>query len=282
MIDIDDNGYFDMFRIPGGEYGVKWKTGPIWAISDASIYGNLKRPRIKLQARLNNGNDVLKLLTITNVLKSLDVKLDLCVLYFPGARQDRITNVGEPLTVQVYADLINAQKYGYVEILDPHSDVTPALINHCVVRSVSTILTKLVLAKNYDTILIPDDGAAKKTFNYYFPDRNLHKNLNFVQCLKKRDTATGKLSGFKIVDEIKEGARCLIVDDICDGGGTFIGLAKEIINTIGTDEISLYVTHGIFSKGLDELKQYFDNIYTTNSIRPKQLDGVKSVSLEEL
>jgi len=62
----------------------------------------------------------------------------------------------------------------------------------------------------------------------------------------------------------------IIIDDICDGGGTFINIAKEINNEFKRfqnrqGKIYLIVTHGIFSKGFDELKQYFDGIYCTNS-----------------
>jgi len=41
----------------------------------------------------------------------------------------------------------------------------------------------------------------------------------------------------------------MIVDDICDGGATFILLAKELY-AAGAKEVNLFVTHGIFSKGL--------------------------------
>jgi ribose-phosphate pyrophosphokinase len=57
----------------------------------------------------------------------------------------------------------------------------------------------------------------------------------------------------------------VIVDDICDGGRTFIELAKVIIAQNQEAKIYLVVTHGIFSAGFSELTNYFDGIYTTNS-----------------
>jgi ribose-phosphate pyrophosphokinase len=279
MIDIDNNSYFDMFRFPGGEWGVKWKGNPLMMGGGGTLL-----------SRLNNGDDLLKLLTITNALKNMRVEnnwLSVCIPYFPGARQDRISNPGEPLSVKMYADIINAQNYRRVHILDPHSEVTPAVLNNCNVLPVSTILSKIVIEGHYNTILIPDAGAAKKTFNYYFPDRDLHRDLKFVQCLKKRDTVTGKLSGFEVIGEIPVGARCLIVDDICDGGGTFVGLAEALIKHMGDyvpQRLSLYVTHGIFSKGISDILYsseggIFDAIYTTDSIRPNQPEGVKVIKL---
>jgi ribose-phosphate pyrophosphokinase len=40
-----------------------------------------------------------------------------------------------------------------------------------------------------------------------------------------------------------------MVDDICDGGRTFIELAKEL-RGMGAEKVHLYVTHGFFTKGL--------------------------------
>lgn len=47
----------------------------------------------------------------------------------------------------------------------------------------------------------------------------------------------------------------LVMDDICDGGATFISLAKEIKahELYNDQELWLYVTHGIFSKGKQTL-----------------------------
>jgi len=42
----------------------------------------------------------------------------------------------------------------------------------------------------------------------------------------------------------------LIVDDICDGGGTFTLLAKAICEVKPDCNIDLVVSHGIFSRGL--------------------------------
>ena len=79
-----------------------------------------------------------------------------------------------------------------------------------------------------------------------------------------RDVKTGKLSGFKVYSDDLEGQDCIIVDDICDAGGTFMGLATELKKK-NAGKLFLAVSHGIFSKGLDNLTQYFDTIFTTDS-----------------
>jgi ribose-phosphate pyrophosphokinase len=294
MVDIDDNPYFKMFQFPGGEWGVKWTE-----LNEEDEF-NFDLFHVDLLARINSGNDLLKLLTFANACKNKNVYLNVTIPYFPGARQDRVSNIGEPLTVKVYADLINSLGFERVTIVDPHSDVTPALLNDCNVVPVADILKKIVVEHDYDTILIPDAGAAKKTFSYYFPDLEFNKKLTFVQCLKKRDTNTGKLSGFRITDEIPSGANILICDDVIDGGGTFVGLAEELGRTIKNQteylgweilsfKLGLYGTHGIFSKGVnhllhsaDNLDAPFDQVFTTDSIRKDQPEGVKVFELFHL
>jgi ribose-phosphate pyrophosphokinase len=75
---------------------------------------------------------------------------------------------------------------------------------------------------------------------------------------------TGKLSGFKVFADDLKGKTCVIVDDICDGGGTFLGLAKELKDK-SCGKLILIVTHGIFSKGLEKLTEVFDEVFSTNS-----------------
>ena len=60
--------------------------------------------------------------------------------------------------------------------------------------------------------------------------------------------------------------------DICDGGRTFIELAKAIKERTQDSEIYLVVTHGIFSAGLYDLSAYCNKIYCTNSVQDIKAD----------
>ena len=90
---------------------------------------------------------------------------------------------------------------------------------------------------------------------------------------------TGKLEGFQVYEEDLKGKTCLIVDDICDGGGTFLGMAKALkAKHAGT--LYLAVSHGIFSKNLKALKQTFKAIYTTNSFKDINEKGMKQIPIK--
>ncbi len=82
--------------------------------------------------------------------------------------------------------------------------------------------------------------------------------------MKMRDVKTGNLSDFKTMESDFEGKICFIVDDIYDGGGTFVGLSA-LLKRHNAGKIVLIVSHGIFSKGFD--LAHIDAIYTTNSFK---------------
>ena len=69
----------------------------------------------------------------------------------------------------------------------------------------------------------------------------------------------------------------IVVDDICDGGYTFIQLAQVIKEEYGfTGDLHLVVTHGIFSKGFDDLNKYYTSINWVNSVGNKELNNERN------
>jgi len=71
------------------------------------------------------------------------------------------------------------------------------------------------------------------------------------------------------------------VDDICDGGGTFIGLAKALKQK-NAGNLYLAVSHGIFSKGFNELNKHFTKIFTTDSFKTINESNVEQLKLEQI
>ena len=92
----------------------------------------------------------------------------------------------------------------------------------------------------------------------------LKKGQEYRLASKIRDTKTGYITETKLQGEVR-GRDVLIFDDICDGGRTFIELAKSL-KAKGAKKISLYITHGIFSKGKDVLYNHIDEIICFNLI----------------
>lgn len=232
--------------------------------------------KITITHRLNSFNDLGLLCIAVDALRRMDVKIiDLFIPYFPAARQDRVMIPGEPLSVKVYADIINALQLNKVFVFDAHSEVTPALVNNCTVIPNHTFIQQIlkVIGKNVK-LISPDGGALKKIYKV----SEFLGGIDVVECSKSRDVKTGKLSGFKVYEEDLKGMDCLIVDDICDGGGTFVGLAEELKKK-NAGKLYLAVSHGIFNKGFEVLN-CFDKIFTTNSVKDFDNEKVEVVKLE--
>lgn len=261
---------FEAFTFNGGEPHIKIKADigkvshDLFSNKKTDLVppkGNDHRDEVLITTRIRSFKELGFLLVATDALKRMGVtKISLLLPYFPAARQDRVMVKGEALTVKVYADIINAAQYETVIILDPHSEVTPALLQRVQVINNHSFVQKAI-AKEIDYLLIsPDGGALKKVYK-------LAQHLNgqtVIECSKMRDVKTGELSGFKVFAEDLQGKTCVLVDDICDGGGTFLGLAKAL-KAKNAGKLILVVTHGIFSKGLAELTTVFSEIYCTDS-----------------
>ncbi|WP_109436653.1 ribose-phosphate diphosphokinase [Aquimarina sp. AU119] len=252
---------FEAFVFNGGEPHIK--------ILEQNIEDS-----VTITHRINSFNDLGLLMIATDALRRMGIKvINVCIPYFPAARQDRVMVSGESLSVKVYADIINAQQYDQVTVFDPHSEVTPALINNVkVIENYEFVKQCLKHIKEEVILVSPDGGALKKIYKV----SEFLGGIEVIECSKKRDVKTGQLSGFRVYEEDLKGKHCVIVDDICDGGGTFLGLAKALQEkNAGT--LSLIISHGIFSKGIEELSQCFETIFTTNSFRDIEEEGVVQI-----
>lgn len=256
---------FQSFTFSGGEPHIK--INPDFDVSEP----------ITITHRINSFNDFGLLLLAIDALKRMDVKLiNVFIPYFPAARQDRVMISGEPLSVKVYADILNSLKLNKVTVFDAHSEVTPALLDNCKVIPNHAFIAEVLKKIGKEVKLIsPDGGALKKIYKV----SEYLGGVEVVECSKSRDVKTGKLSGFKVYNDDLEGMDCLIVDDICDGGGTFVGLAEELKKK-NAGKLYLAVSHGIFNKGFDVFQKDFEKIFTTNSFREFDNEMVEVVKLK--
>lgn len=230
-------------------------------VGQLSLPSTMVMKQVSVNLKYESDQDLIDLLLIVDAIKRCPWlnydSLVLYVTYFPYSRQDRVCNLGEPHSLRVICDLINTCGFDRVYVVDPHSDVIEALINNVDVLSMdySLFVTSTEVFQEVDAFVSPDAGAYKKVSKTAM---SLDKPV--VRADKIRDTKTGALSGFEVYSEDLTGQHVIILDDICDGGGTFIGLAEKLREK-GAKQVDLYVTHGMFTKGVDVLLRHIDNIY---------------------
>jgi len=234
----------------------------------------------------NPDGDLMRLGMAVDICRRAGVKHITAVMPFiPYARQDEVYVEGDPLSIKVFANFLNSLKLDKVVVVDPHSKVAPALIDNVEVIPQSAAAIKAVLISKADandkpfSIVAPDLGATKKIKDLQSVFQHQYDEvIPIIQCDKTRDPVTGKINGFKVLDGDTKGHHCLIVDDICDGGGTFFGI-YEALKAAGAITQSLYVTHGIFSKGTRDLYQKFFRLITTDSFPTKEFTKLVSAGV---
>lgn len=249
---------FERIRYPDGQISTKF-TG----YSSDMDY--------TIKQRINSYEDLDFLRACADIIHNGEAISEDWNLFIPhmfADRSDRRFDDNQSFDLKRITNTINDCHFKRVTILDPHSDVTMALLDRVrkitsyeyvtkAIEDTSTTITDSGIVP--DIVLVsPDAGAYKKVFDY-----GEKLNLPVMAAVKYRDKE-GKIS-MVFTQEVK-GLDCFIVDDLCDGGRTFnilAGLLKEK----GARTVQLYITHGLFSQGFYELYNSVDHIYCTNSIK---------------
>jgi ribose-phosphate pyrophosphokinase len=221
-----------------------------------------------------------ELMTLGLILDIITDNKSLDMPYIPHARQDRATHCTQPYSLRVLVKMLGVitdDLYTHLTVVDPHSEVSVKLlhtfINGIVIVKEQHKFAQFFVDKGYDYVVAPDKGAANKTLEWA-------KVLNIPMfcCDKNRDPSTGRILSMTTPEVDLKGKKVLVVDDICDGGGTFdmVGLALERLGCLNMD---LFITHGIFSKGLSPLVRFF-NVYTTDSLpHYKKFEGQEKLKV---
>lgn len=247
----------EFFQFPGGE----WQMKPLGIPDDLA--------EAQAVSRSTDPNDLIKIVLFgsffdmqARATNGLHPVTTLFVPYLPAARSDK----GLEAAVGAYTRLLTAGEFTYYKAIDVHS-IAARNAGGRVIEDVG--ITNFLVAvaamsgTQYDGVIAPDAGARGRAS---VAARYLGAPLYTAE--KKRNQDTGEILSYK-VPELPEGGRYLVVDDICDGGATFIHLAQGIADS--NEQLDLMVTHGIFSKGTEVILNNYDQVFTTDSVAtPKE------------
>lgn len=226
---------------------------------------HMKARWAQIKAYLYSADDIMCLFLTVDALRQINptIVIDLTIPYLPYARQDRVCSAGEAWSLRVMVDLIGKLGVNKLSIIDPHSHIAHRLFLE--EGKDVEVVSLIDIFKDYQevikperfTLIAPDEGAARKV-----SDLASHYELPVLYCKKARDLSTGAITSMEVPDSVEPGVNYLIVDDICDGGRTFITLAEKFARKgVTRENLYLYVTHGIFSKGTMLLRDNFIQIY---------------------
>lgn len=184
--------------------------------------------------------------------------IHLVIPYLPYARQDKEIDNNKTFALRTFLRLFREFLITTIWTYDIHSPTEE-------INSLYPTKFHETVHNLHPTSLIcyPDKGAYER----YEDSFSNHQSFYFE---KLRHPLTGEILTYTIVgvkENDLEGKDILIVDDICDGGNTFIKAIEhlKLYNHIGN--IDLAVSHGLFTKGKDILYNAgIRQIHTTNSV----------------
>jgi ribose-phosphate pyrophosphokinase len=223
-------------------------TSQVWKLPPLESY-------VTVKWRYSNEGEFMQLAQLKDLLDHLNVKAQLDILYLPYARQDKGVSNTSTFALRTFARHLNMLDFDWITILDPHSDVATDLIKNCSARYPHDRVKQVFGECGSTVVCYPDEGAFTRYAARY--------NLVSIRGEKFRDPSTGLIKTYELHGDC-EGDSVLIVDDICDGGATFRLLAQMLLKD-GAAEVNLFVTHGIFSKGVRHLFDAGINRIFTNT-----------------
>jgi ribose-phosphate pyrophosphokinase len=238
---------------------------------------------VDIRADIHNSDDLLALLLIHNALQNHygdKLVINLEIPYFPYARQDRVCAMGQAFSLQVMARMINSLELNSLMVWDVHSPITQKLTKavsisqDVIIEACDKLVSHL---KNQKTLLVcPDEGAKSKC--QAVKERLFVNELVFAR--KTRNPESGEITDTQLETGDLSGRTAVIIDDICDGGRSFIEIAKKLREK-NVERIILYVTHGIFSQGLEVFDGLIDEIYTSNSFPQRESPKLHVIDFQQ-
>lgn len=244
---------------------------------------NQLQAHAQITASLNHSTDVMDYLLLENVLLEQGTRFSVEIPYFPYARQDRICAQGQAFSLDLMTKLLNSNSEKFagqrqkIVVWDCHSPKTIELLRKNtnfqeviniepieIIQQSSTLMQ--ILSADNTVLICPDAGAIQRTHAIANGINSQRQQaIDIIHCEKQRAPNTGKIRAIAVNSPDLTGKTAVITDDICDGGATFIGIAKQL-RSLNCQNIILYVTHGIFSKGLAVFDGLVDQVFTSNSL----------------
>ncbi len=192
-----------------------------------------------------NDNLMELLITLDALRRSSARRVTAVVPYFGYSRQDRKTGSRTPISAKLVANLITEAGANRVLTLDLHAGQIQGFFDIPVDNLYAAPLFTTDIQERFagrDLMIVsPDVGGVLRA-------RNLASRLNCdLAIIDKRRERAGVSEVMNVIGEV-EGFDCILVDDICDSGGTLCNAAIAL-KADGARSVSVYVTHGVLSGG---------------------------------
>jgi ribose-phosphate pyrophosphokinase len=218
---------------------------------------------------------MMELLIIIDALKRASARRITAVIpYFGYARQDRKPGPRTPISAKLVADIITTAGANRVLTLDLHAAQIQGFFN----IPTDNLFAAPVMMRDIEerfklenlVVVSPDVGGVVRA-------RGLAKRIGAsLAIVDKRRERPGVAEVMNVIGEV-DGARCILIDDIVDSGGTLCNAADALLEK-GATEVMAYLTHGVLSGGAVARisSSALKTLVITDSIQPTEAVRVAS------
>ena len=225
-------------------------------------------------------NSLTEFLLIADTAKDLGAKKITGIIpYMAYARQDRIFQTGEALSMKTVTTLLKSVGVDYLITVDTHYQHVPhGKFNLFGLDAINISAGRLLIAHikdkiNKDLITIGPDFGSSEMVKYATGEEKVFKKekicpicgLPATQC--KCDTKDKEYIISDVAGDFDfKNKNVVILDDIIASGGTMIQTVKKV-KSEGARNIIIAATHGLFLKdSLNTLRALTDYLVVTDSI----------------
>jgi ribose-phosphate pyrophosphokinase len=226
-------------------------------------------------------DNLMQLLIMMDALRRASARRITAVIpYFGYARQDRKTDGRTPISAKLVANLISTAGADRVLTVDLHAGQIQGFFDiptdNLFGGPVRVDDIKERYGKEKIIVVSPDVGGVVRA-------RSLAKRLDDADLaiVDKRRPEAGKSEVMNIIGDVR-GARCIMLDDMCDSGGTLANAAAAL-KEHGASSVSAYVTHGVLSgSAVSRIENsVLDELVMTDTIQPSE-EALKSKNIRVL
>lgn len=238
------NEICDYLNVEPGKISVKhFADGEILVEPEQTVRG---RKVYVVQSTCNPVTErLMELLVSIDALKRASAAEINCIIpYYGYARQDRKACPRQPITAKLVANLLEAAGADRVITIDLHATQIQGFFN-----IPTDDLTAIPMIAQYfrnknipaeDLVVVsPDHGGTTRA-------RRMGELLGApLAIIDKRRPRPNVCEANNVIGDVA-GKHCIVVDDICDTGGSLVA-GCELLKEKGAKDIYAAITHGVFS-----------------------------------
>lgn len=246
------------------------KTSQVWKLSEQLLSEIEVGPEVEVKWDFEHEGELIHVCQLAQLIMGIDASLELVLYcpYLPYGRQDKEVSNESTFALETFIAVVSTF-YDELKSFDIHNYWANCLktLDITVTNIDPTEVIEKTIEQSGSTFLCYPDRGAKDRYDLDFGKNPKGDFPKWCSLAKVRNQLTGEITGLTVDGGYSfKDETVLIVDDLCDGGRTFIESAKLLLAK-GARDVKLYVSHGIFSKGTQVIHDSgISEIYTKDGL----------------